>query len=137
MTTKIPFKEGLFEEVAGKPTLVGCKCKQCGQIFFPSKSACLSCLSPDVESLNLSSHGKLYTFTTVYFGSEHFKPPYTVGWIQLPEGIRVFSQIRGWQEHPLKIDMDMQMSIEKLWEDGEKEVMGYVFRPGSTVSGGK
>jgi uncharacterized OB-fold protein len=136
MTIKVPFREGLFAEVDGQQTLVGCQCKSCGQIFFPKKPVCLNCGSAEVQSINLSSRGKLYTYTTVNMASEHFPPPYAIGWIQLPEGIRIFSQIRGWQEQPLKINMDMQMCVETLWADGEREVMGYVFRPVSPAAGG-
>jgi len=137
MTARVLFREGLFEEVNGKQTLFGSKCQSCGQIFFPATSVCLNCISPSVQSIHLSHDGKLYTYSTVYMASEHFQPPYTVGWIELPEGIRIFSQIRGWQEQPLKIGMDMRMSIEKLWQDGDKEVIGYVFRPSSLKPGEK
>lgn len=137
MTTKVPFKEGLFEEISGKGILLGCKCTKCGQVFFPKKFVCLNCMSPDVEPISLSPRGKLYSFTTVYMASEHFQAPYAIGLIEIPEGIRIFSQIRGWQEQPLKIGMDMQMFIEKLWENEDKEVIGYVFRPVSTVGGAK
>ena len=61
--------------------------------------------------------------------SEHFEPPYAIGWIELPEGIIVFSQIRGWQDHTLKTGMDMTVHFEKLWDEEEKSVTGYVFRP--------
>ena len=129
MTTKVPFKEGLFEKVSGKWTLVGGKCKQCGQIFFPPREWCLNCSSRDLERANLGRKGKLYSFTIVHMPSEHFEPPYAVGWIELPEGIRIFSQIRRWQEHPLEIGMDMELAIEKLWDEEEKEIIGYTFRP--------
>jgi uncharacterized protein len=135
MTIQVPFKEGLFKEIPGNWVLTGCQCKQCGQIFFPPKTVCLNCLSSDLQSLNLSTHGQLYSYTVVYLPSEHFPSPYTVGWVQLPEGIRVFSQIRGWQEKPLTVGMEMQMQIEKLWGDGEKEVTGYVFRPAGIQAG--
>ena len=127
--TQVPFKPGLFEEVGGQPALIGSRCRACGQVFFPAQSTCLNCLSEDVTSVRLGREGTLYTYTTVYMPSEHFPPPYTVGWIELPEGIRVFSQIRGWQGRPLKIGMKMQMSIEPLWQDGDNEVTGFVFRP--------
>ena len=127
--SKVPFQKGLFEETSGEPALIGSKCRSCGQILFPPKPLCLNCLSTDVESIRLSRDGRLYTYTTVYMASEHFPPPYTVGWIELPEDIRVFSQIRGWQEQPLKIGMDMRMSIETLWQDGDNEMIGFVFRP--------
>jgi uncharacterized OB-fold protein len=71
----------------------------------------------------------LYSFTIVHMPSEHFQPPYAIGWIELPEGIRIFSQIRGWQEGPLRTGMDMELAIEKFWDEGEKEVIGYTFRP--------
>jgi uncharacterized OB-fold protein len=86
-------------------------------------------MSTNVESTKLSRDGKLYTFTTVYMASEHFLPPYTVGWIELPEDIRIFSQIRGWQDSPLKIGMYMRLYIETLWQDEDNEVIGYVFKP--------
>ena len=129
MTTKVPFREGLFEKVSGQWTLVGCRCKQCGQIIFPNREACLNCLSQDLERANLSRNGKLYSFTIVHMPSEHFEPPYAVGWIELPEGMRIFSQIRRWQEHPLEIGMDMELAVEKLWDEEEKEIIGYTFRP--------
>jgi uncharacterized OB-fold protein len=126
---KVPFQKGLFEEANGETALIGSKCESCGQVLFPLKPVCLNCLSTDVKPIRLSRNGKLYTYTTVHMASEHFPPPYTVGWIVLPEDIRIFSQIRGWQEHPLKIGMDMRMYIETLWQDEDREVIGFVFRP--------
>jgi uncharacterized OB-fold protein len=131
--TRVPFHTGLFEETGGEPALIGSKCASCGRVLFPSKPLCLDCLSTDVASIRLNRYGRLYTYTTVHMASEHFPSPYTVGWIELPEGIRVFSQIRGWQEQPLKIGMDMRMYIETLWQDGDNDVIGFVFRP---VTGG-
>jgi uncharacterized OB-fold protein len=127
--TQVPFKEGLFEEVDGEPALIGSRCRACGQVFFPSKTVCLNCQGTNLETIHLSRDGELYTYTTVHMPSEHFPPPYAVGWIELPEGLRVFSQVRGWQEHPLKIGMKMRLHIETLWQDGDNEMTGFVFRP--------
>jgi uncharacterized OB-fold protein len=126
---KVPIQKGLFEEANGGPALIGSKCRACGQVLFPPRPFCLNCMSPEVESIRLKRDGKLYTFTTVYMPSEHFPSPYAVGWIELPEDIRVFSQIRGWQEQPLKIGMNMRLYIETLWQDQDREVIGFVFRP--------
>lgn len=129
MTTTIPFKEGLFENTSGKWTLVGGRCKQCEKIIYPLRTICLNCLSQNMEKLTLSRSGTLYSFTTVHMPSEHFEPPYVIGWIELPEGIRVFSPIRYSKEQLLQIGMAMQLSVEKLWDEQEKGVTGYVFRP--------
>ena len=134
MKTGVPFREGLFQGSDEEGSLLGARCQQCGQIIFPRREACLNCLGNDLELIQLSRKGKLYSYTIVHMPSEHFEPPYAVGWIELPEGVKIFSQIRGWQEHPLEIGMDMTLHFEKLWEEEEKEVIGYVFRP--SVSGG-
>jgi uncharacterized OB-fold protein len=135
MKTRVPFKEGLFEEVSGEGVLKGCRCKQCGEIIYPIRNVCLNCNNRDLERLDLSRKGKLYSFTIVHMPSEHFQPPYAIGWIELPEGIRIFSQIRGWEEHPLRTGMDMELSIEKLWDEEEKEMIGYTFRPSMDKGG--
>jgi len=135
MKTRVPFREGLFEETSGKWALVGARCRQCGQIIFPRRETCLKCLGQDLELTHLSRNGKLYTYTVVHMPSEHFQPPYAIGWIELKEGIKVFSQIRGWQEYPLKIGMDMELAFEKLWDEADREVVGYVFRPARNGKG--
>lgn len=137
MTTKVPFKEGLYEALSGEGPLIASKCMNCGQVFFPKKSLCLNCMGSGLETIQLSPRGQLYSYSTVYMNSEHFQAPYTVGWVSLPEGIRIFSQIRGWQEQPLKIGMDMRLSIENLWKTEENEVVGHVFRPEVTAGEGK
>ena len=129
MKTRVPFREGLFEETSGRGSLIGARCRQCGQVIFPVRETCLNCLGQDLEPVHLSRNGKLYAYTIVHMPSEHFPPPYAVGWIELPEGVRVFSQLRGWQEQPLATGMEMQLYFETLWEEAEKEVIGYVFRP--------
>jgi uncharacterized OB-fold protein len=133
METRVHFKEGLFEDISGKWALVGGRCKQCEKIIYPHRDVCLNCLSQDVEKLTLSRKGTLYSFTIVHMPSEHFEPPYAIGWIELPEGIRVFSPIRYRQGHPLEIGMEMELAIEKLWDEGEKGVTGYVFRPSQKI----
>ncbi len=135
MKTRVPFREGLFEENSGKGVLLGARCQQCGQIIFPRREACLNCLGNDLETVQLSREGKLYSYTIVHMPSEHFEPPYTIGWIELPEGVKIFSQIRGWQEYPLETGMNMVLHFEKLWEEEEKEVTGYVFRPSGKGKG--
>jgi uncharacterized OB-fold protein len=135
MKTRVPFREGLFEETSGKGSLIGARCLQCGQIIFPRRETCLNCLGQDLEPVHLSRKGKLYSYTIVHMPSEHFKPPYAIGWIELPEGIRIFSQIRDWQEQHLKTGMDMELHFEKLWDEEDKEVIGYVFRPSKNGGG--
>jgi len=127
--TKVPFKDGLFEVGASGGSLIGSRCRQCGQILFPRRDTCLNCRGDDTENIGLAPKGKLYSYTIVYMPSEHFPSPYAVGWIEMEQGLRVFSQLRGWQDTALKTNMDMDLSIETLWEEEDREMIGYVFRP--------
>ncbi|MEM3594139.1 MAG: hypothetical protein QXS27_05395, partial [Candidatus Jordarchaeaceae archaeon] len=58
-------QENLFEPPAtplGKPHLFGGKCKLCGEILFPWRQSCPKCRG-EVEKIELSSKGKLYSYT--------------------------------------------------------------------------
>jgi uncharacterized OB-fold protein len=129
MVERLPFRAGLFRESAAGGVLLGSKCKSCGQVFFPPNSLCTACLTQEMESVKLSREGTLYSFTTVHLPSYHFTPPYTIGWIELHKGVRVFSQLKGWERRTLKIGMKMRLVIEKLWDEDGKEMIGYKFEP--------
>lgn len=129
MAEKIPFREGTFIEEAEGGRLVGNKCKSCGQIFFPKVQPCLNCFNQELEDLPLSRQGELYSFTTAYMPASHFKPPYTVGYVNLPEGIRVFAPLKEVEGKSLQVGMPMKLETEKLWQEDDKEVIGYKFTP--------
>jgi len=129
MAEKIPFREGTFMEDAEGGRLVGNKCKSCGQIFFPKVQPCLNCFNQELEDVNLSRQGKLYSFTTAYMPASHFQPPYTVGYVNLPEGIRVFAPLKEAEGQPFQVGMTMKLVIEELWQEDGRSVVGYKFTP--------
>ena len=51
--------------------------------------------------------------------------PYQV----LEEKVRVFSQLEVPKDKPLKIGMEMELIMGKLWEEDGKDVFGYKFKP--------
>ena len=125
----IPFRKGLFAENADGVGLLASKCRSCGRIFFPKKNHCFDCFSHDMEQVMLRGSSKLYTFTIVRMPAEHYAAPYAIGWVEFPEGVRVFGQIRAWERQPLKIGMEMKLVIDTLWQEKEKQVIGYKFEP--------
>ena len=46
-----------------------------------------------MEALVLSRRGRLYSYTVGRMDSTHFKAPYSVGLVDLPEGVRVFAPL--------------------------------------------
>ncbi len=130
-----PFKDGLFTwplAPGDQPYLLANKCQTCGKIFFPKVAVCPECLKADsLEGIKLSPRGKLYTYTIVRVPTPGFKVPYAFGYIDLPEGIRVVSQIQAAEplEKNLKLGMEMELSIGQIREDAGKPIIGYLFHP--------
>ena len=142
---RVPIREGLWSEPTAedeKPQLIGSRCRSCGELFFPKQASglCSYCQSRDLEEVRLGSSGKIYSFTVVmqrppvYYQAE---VPYAIGFVELPEGIRIETLFTGCDLDSLRIGMDVEMVLETLYENEEgAEVVAYKFRPVSTWIGG-
>lgn len=126
-TSSIPFCEGLFTMEGGKAFLVGNQCSNCGQIYFPACSICFECENKHMQTIKFGSTGKLYSYAVSYMPSTHFEPPYAAGWIELPEGVRVFAPLKSGEGRSLDIGSDMVLTIGELWRNGTERVMGYAY----------
>lgn len=129
MLNKGPVREDLFVETPDGGRLLGSQCRSCGIRFFPKGVLCLNCQEDALEEIRLSRRGKLYSYATAQMPSLHFSPPYSVGYIDLPEDVRIFAPLKEDKEKPFEIDMEMELVIEELWEENGKTIMGYRFKP--------
>lgn len=125
----VPIREGVLTEGPDGGRLLANRCKSCGQVFFPNVDFCFSCFGEDMEDIVLGRRGKLYTYTIGYMASMHFQPPYAIGYVDMPEGVRIFAPLKMMEGKPFKVGMEMEVVIEELWREGEKQVIGYRFRP--------
>ena len=120
----LDFGEGL--------SLAGGRCPACGKTWFPTKPVCPSCFHDGMQKVPLSGKGKLHTFARSYMGPSGLRTPYTIGFIELPEGIKLFSlltECEPWDK-VLSVGMEMEMVIETIREDEEGTgIVGYKFRP--------
>jgi uncharacterized OB-fold protein len=128
MTKQIPVREGLYSEEGGGKLLAN-KCEVCGRIYFPKTLFCFDCLEKTMEDVVLSRRGKLYSYTIGRMPSGHFQPPYGIGLVDLPEGLRVFAPLAMTEDETLKVGMEMEVSIEELWQENDQHIIGYKFRP--------
>ncbi|MGV8073491.1 MAG: Zn-ribbon domain-containing OB-fold protein [Syntrophobacteraceae bacterium] len=87
----------LFEVPAdgSPPYLKGYKCKKCGNVDFPKLDLCQYCWGTEYEMVPLSRRGKLYSFSDIYVATPDLPIPFTIGYVDLPEHIRVFAQLEG------------------------------------------
>ena len=59
-----------------------------------------------------------------------FDQPFGIGIIELPEGIKVLSMLTTSDPNALKIGMNMELLIEKMYEDEDgNERLTWKFRP--------
>lgn len=129
-------EEGWFHDFGKGLSLTGGRCPACGQIYFPTKKVCPACFNEEQEKVPLSKNGTLHTFARSHVGPSGMPTPYTIGFIDLPEGIKLFSLLTEcdpWDK-VLAVGMEMEMVIGTIRHDEEGNgIVGYMFRP----SGGK
>ncbi len=126
MTTALSFRPGeLVIEEDGSGYQVGSRCADCGAHYFPVREACAGCHGLNLETVPLSKRGVLYTFSLVRQSTPAFKVPYILGYVDLPEGVRVMAQIDV-PEDEVAIGMELEMELAE-W-DTEAGTIGYRFR---------
>ena len=132
-----PIAEGLFTWPADSPQLLASRCEQCGEVTFPTQASCPACTSESVAEIRLSRRGQLWTWTIQQFpppppftGDTDNFVPYGVGYVELPEGVRVESRLTTHDPAELEIGMEMELVIEKFrdGDDGEA-LMTFAFSP--------
>ncbi|MDH5696675.1 MAG: Zn-ribbon domain-containing OB-fold protein [Dehalococcoidia bacterium] len=133
---QVPVAENLFTMPSSpdeESHMMGSRCNSCSEVFFPKQNICPNCSKEDMEELILSRRGQLYSYTVVRQRPSDYKGvnvPYALGQIELPERVRVTSLLVGCDFDKLKVGMQMEMVIEKLYEDEEgNDVMAYMFKP--------
>jgi uncharacterized OB-fold protein len=132
---RVPIKAGYFTvpgDPAEPPRLLGTRCDDCGEHFFPRRVVCAKCLSRRTVPVELGPRGTLWSYTFVHFplfGStrvEHVG--YGVGQIDLPEGPRVQLPLAGRQED-YRVGQTLEAELEPMREEDGREIVIVRFRP--------
>ncbi len=136
MAPRVPVEEGYFtvpDDPATAPRLLGSRCGACGEVFFPRRHVCAKCLAEGCDDVELGPRGRLWTWTYVHvplFAKKDARvDAYGVGQVDLPEGPRVQSILRGGPDE-LANGMEMELDHESLRTDDDgREVVIFRFRP--------
>ena len=116
---RVPIEEGYFRipvDPGEPPRLLGSRCPNCGEVFFPRRLVCAQCLHEGCDDVDLSTRGRLWTWTYCHvplFGKKDADVPgYGVGQVDLPEGVRIQTVLTGdpgsWTTGmPMRIDLDV------------------------------
>jgi uncharacterized OB-fold protein len=133
--SRVPVKAGFFtvpDDPGEPPRLLGSRCEDCGEHFFPRRAVCAKCLSERTTDVRLGPRGTLYSYTFVHFplfGSSRIEHiGYGVGQVDLPEGPRVQFPLAGKQED-FRVGQTLEAELDPIRDDGEREVVILRFRP--------
>jgi uncharacterized OB-fold protein len=101
----------------GNLSLNASTCKDCGLNVFPPSLVCPECLSYNQQSLTLSGRGKLYSYTQIHVAPPNWVVPYIIGYVDLPEGVRLFGKVDVDSTETLRTDMPVDVVVTEA--DGE------------------
>jgi len=117
----------------GEPYLAGQRCTGCGAVYLGKRRACARCTGqgPFVEIV-LSRCGTLYVWSIVHQSAPGVPVPYTVGIVDLPEGVSVRCNLVDVPPDPaeLRFGMPVEMTTGVSQQDREgNDVVAFYFRP--------
>lgn len=87
------------------------RCNGCSKHIFYPRLVCPYCASMDIDWLEPSGRGTVYSTTTVNRPSDK-GGPYNVALIELAEGVRLMSRIDGAASDEVKIGMAVQVAVD-------------------------
>ncbi|HKY19860.1 MAG TPA: zinc ribbon domain-containing protein [Vicinamibacterales bacterium] len=113
-------RTGLIAEHNGAVVLMGSKCRDCGEVFFPKTTVCAHCLSVALDDHSLGSKGRVWASTVQLFRpKEPFDGatgpdfvPFGVGYVELECGIKVESRLRLGPTQQLEVGCAVNLEIE-------------------------
>ncbi len=106
------------------------KCSGCSGISFPPRIVCPACGGRKFETVKLSEDGKLITHTVVRVASDRFsqETPFSVGIIELNDGVRITAQIADADPDELRPGQKVRMVFRKIQEDGRSGILCYGYK---------
>jgi len=122
-----------------RPALLGSRCCDCGEVYFPAARGCTRCCSTQIEPFDLGHHGRLWSWTVQDFcpkppydgvDNEADFRPYGVGYVELACGIKVESRLTLADPTRLRIGMAMELTLEAYRHDADGTAFHtYAFGP--------
>jgi hypothetical protein len=90
------------------------RCRDCQSYTFIPQACCGACLGSDLEWVESTGRGTLYSFTTVFRPQQPmFEVPYTVVVVELEEGYHMLSNLIGVEPDEVKIGTPLEVAFEK------------------------
>lgn len=119
-----------YWDAAREHRLVVPRCTACGTYRFPPSAFCYVCRAQDVEYVEQSGLGTVYSYTVVWhpvLPEVSDAVPYVPSVVELPDtgGVRLVASLVDVTPDDLHIGMD----VELVWRDVHDDVTVPTFRP--------
>ena len=124
-----------------RPVLMGSRCADCAEHYFPPCRSCTRCLSLKLEPCDLGDRGLLWSWTiqaflpkAPYDGGETPETfqPYGVGYVEMPSGIKVEARLTVADATQLHIGMPMVLTVAHYGaSEREAAARTFAFEPES------
>ena len=129
----------LTNEAGTEGALLGFCCRDCGVCIFGPAAFCQGCTSDNLEPVELSKRGFLYSYTVVRVPPSGWpgQVPYVLGQAELPEGLQVLAEVIDCPEAGLKIGMPLELALRTVSAaEGDPGKVVYKWRPTPTQEEG-
>lgn len=91
------------------------ECSDCGQRRHPPQPMCEKCQSLEWRTTESAGLGTIYSFTVLHYPEiPPFDYPNAIVLVELDEGVRIVSQLRGSEPENIQIGQRVQASIESV-----------------------
>ena len=127
-----------WRETPRRYNLGGCRCANCGTVYFPPRSVCSTCSKHRrsigrLEPFHLSGDGEVVTYTIVHDAAQGFEMqvPYILAIVKTVEGPQLTGQIVDLDPKDVRIGLRVRATFRRLREEGPSGVIhyGYKFTP--------
>ncbi|MCC7088404.1 MAG: OB-fold domain-containing protein [Dehalococcoidia bacterium] len=131
----VPLREGMFrmpDRLDMPAALLGDRCRNCGESFFPPRVFCAACSSGEMEAVEFASTGEIDTFTIVRQQPPNsvMVPPYAIVRVRLDGGPTVQTVMATEDIGSARIGQQVQLAARRLMEDESGNiVVSFMARP--------
>ena len=94
----------------GAVLLRGSRSASSGSMAFPAREVCMDTGARDMEDFFFGPRGRLYSYSTIRVSSSR-PVPYTLGYIDFDNGVRVLAHVRG-DEAELACDIEVETATD-------------------------
>ncbi len=100
----------VFWDAAAEGRLVAQRCGQCGRLRHPPRPMCPNCHSLDIEVVELSGKGVLYSYALLHHPQHPaFTYPVMAALVELEEGVRLVSDLVEIDPKEVRIGMPLEV----------------------------